>query len=281
MAYTTLIPASELAASAGADCLVCDCRFDLADPLAGRTAYGAGHIPGAVHVDLDTVLSGAKTGLNGRHPLPERQALSDAMAGLGLSRGMQVVAYDAADGMFAARLWALLRWLGHAPVAVLDGGLAAWVAGGGMIETTDPAPRPRGGFEPGSSLLPLVDYDAVRAASEGGGRLIVDARAADRFRGENETLDPVAGHIPGAINRVFRANLGADRRFKPAATLRREFTALLDGRAPGALIAQCGSGVTACHTLLALEHAGLPGAALYPGSWSEWCSRPGSPIATG
>ena len=282
MAFTTLIQANELAARlTGTDTLVCDCRFDLADANAGRRAYGQGHILGAVHVDLDTVLSGEKTGANGRHPLPDREDFAAVMAGFGLSAASQVVAYDAAEGMFAARLWAMLRWLGHANVAVLDGGLAAWTAQGGALETTPPAPRPRGDLQSGRSMLPLVDYDAVRAASATGARPIVDARAADRFRGENETLDKVGGHIPGAVSRVFRRNLAEDGRWKPADTLRQEFTELLDGRDPKALIAQCGSGVTACHNLLAMEIAGLPGAALYPGSWSEWSSRPGSPIATG
>ena len=280
MAFTTLIQASELAALAEADTLLCDCRFDLADPAAGRRAYEAGHIPGAVHVDLDTVLSGSKTSTTGRHPFPDRDAFAAAIAGFGVSNATQVVAYDAADGMYAARLWAMLRWLGHAKVAVLDGGLAAWTAEGGALQTT-PVPHRRGTLQPGASMLPLVDYDTVRAASVTGARLIVDARAPDRFRGENETLDKVGGHIPGAVSRVFRSNLAETGRFKPAETLRREFTALLAGIGPAAVISQCGSGVTACHNLLAMEVAGLPGAALYPGSWSEWSSRPGSPIATG
>ncbi len=279
MAWTTLIQADELADHlADSRTVVCDCRFDLADPRAGRVAFERGHLLGAVYVDLDTVMSGAKTGLNGRHPLPEREAFAAVMAGFGVSAATQVVAYDAGDGMYAARLWALLRWIGHAGVAVLDGGLAAWRGG---LEAGPGAAREPGDLRPGAPLLRLADYAAVRAASESGARLIVDARAEDRYRGENETLDKVGGHIPGAVSRVFRRNLGADGRMQPAAALRQEFEALLGGRNAEALISQCGSGVTACHTLLALEVAGLPGAALYPGSWSEWSSQPGAPIATG
>ena len=262
------------------DLLVLDCGFDLADPAAGRRAHAAGHIPGALYVSLDDTLSATKTGRNGRHPLPERVVFAQALAALGLNDSMPVVAYDNAGGMYAARLWWMLHWAGHSAVRVLDGGLAAWKAAQGAIETSAPAARAPGTFRLRDSRVTSVSYADVLANIASGERLVLDARAPDRFRGENETLDPVGGHIPGAVNRLFRNNLAADGCFKPAAALRGEFTALLGGRAPSAVINQCGSGVTACHNLLALEVAGLPGAALYPGSWSEWCAQPGAPVAT-
>jgi thiosulfate/3-mercaptopyruvate sulfurtransferase len=265
----------------GTDLLVLDCSFDLADPEAGRRAYAAGHIPGAQYVSLDDTLSSAKSGLNGRHPLPTRATFALAMAALGAHADTQIVAYDNAGGMYAARLWWMLRWAGHAAVRVLDGGVAAWKAAGGALETAAPALRAPGLFPLRDSLVATVDYAQVLGLIGRPERLVVDARAADRYRGENETLDPVGGHIPGAANRFFRHNLAADGRFKPADDLRAEFTALLGDRAPSTVIHQCGSGVTACHNLLAMEVAGLGGAALYPGSWSEWCAQPGAPIATG
>ncbi len=281
--YTTLIEPEALARLLrdAPDAVVpCDCSFDLADGGAGRRAYEAGHIAGAAHLSLDEVMSGPKTGRNGRHPLPDRDALAAHMAALGVSATTQVVAYDAAGGMYAARLWFLLRWLGHAAVAVLDGGLPGWRAAGQGVDTAAPRPRPRGDLVARASLVPTMGYDAVRAASEAGGHLILDARAPDRFRGENETLDPVGGHIPGARNRFFRDNL-AGGRFKAPEVLRAEFATLLGDKPADAVVAQCGSGVTACHNLLAMEVAGLRGATLYPGSWSEWSAQPGAPIATG
>ena len=230
---------------------------------------------------LDRTLSGAKTGRNGRHPLPGQEDFVQAMAALGLDNDTQVVAYDNAGGMYAARLWWMLRWVGHAAVAVLDGGLAAWKAAGQPLQTGATAPRARGDFSLRPALVSCVDYDAVKANIDSRERLVVDARAPDRFRGENETLDAIGGHIPGARNRLFRDNLAADGRFKPAAQLRQEFDAITGGRPASELINQCGSGVTACHNLLAMEVAGLRGAALYAGSWSEWSAQPGAPIATG
>jgi len=282
--HPPLISASELRerqADPTVKTLVADCGFELTDPAAGRRAYDAGHLPGAVYVHLEDVLSAAKTGRNGRHPLPERARFADAMAALGADDDTLIVGYDNAGGMYAARLWWMLRWAGHGAAAVLDGGIAAWQADGGPLEVGQPAARPRGAFHLRDSLVPTADYAAVKANLDGGQRLVLDARAPDRFRGENETLDPVGGHIPGARNRLFRDNLAADGRFKPAAQLRAEFDRLLDGRPGEAVISQCGSGVTACHNLLAMEVAGLHGAALYPGSWSEWCAQPGAPIATG
>jgi thiosulfate/3-mercaptopyruvate sulfurtransferase len=266
---------------AAADVLVLDCSFDLTDPQAGRRAHDAGHVPGSLYVSLDDTLSSAKTGRNGRHPLPTRAAFAQAMAALGAGDSTFVVAYDNAGGMYAARLWWMLRWAGHTQVAVLDGGLAAWQAAGGALSTQTSAPRPAGGFTLRESQVASVDYAQVLANIESRERLVVDARANDRYRGENETLDPVAGHIPGALNRLFRNNLVADGRFKPAETLRAEWQALIGERPASQVINQCGSGVTACHNLLAMEVAGLRGAALYPGSWSEWCAQPGAPVATG
>jgi len=261
--------------------LVADCSFELTDEAAGRRAYDAGHVPGAVYVHLEDTLSAAKTGRNGRHPLPERAAFARAMAALGADDDTLIVACDNAGGMYAARLWWMLRWAGHAAVAVLDGGVAAWKTMGLPLETGASATRSPGAFTLRDSLVATVDYDDMKANVERQTWLVVDARAPDRFRGENETLDPVGGHIPGARNRLFRENLSADGRFKSPSALRAEFGDLFGRRPATAVVSQCGSGVTACHNLLAMEVAGLNGAALYPGSWSEWCAQPGAPIATG
>jgi thiosulfate/3-mercaptopyruvate sulfurtransferase len=277
-----LIQAAELAPLLGSSgTVVLDCRFDLADPAAGRRAYGAGHIPGAEYLHLDEDLSGAKTGRNGRHPLPDAQAFMRRLEQAGVGDDTLVVAYDAAGGMTAARAWWMLRWIGHAEVALLDGGLPAWTAAGLPLETAAPQPRPAGRLSPRPARVRQVDRAALLADLDRRAWQVVDARAPDRFRGENETLDAVGGRIPGAVNRFFRDNLGPDGRFKPAAQLRAEFDAITGGRPAAELVLSCGSGVTACHDLLALELAGLDGAALYPGSWSEWSSWPGAPIATG
>ncbi|MCZ2495185.1 sulfurtransferase [Xylophilus sp. Kf1] len=283
MTYDTLISTEQLAQAlgTGAKLLVLDCSFELTNPQAGRQAYEAGHIPGARYVNLDHALSSEKTGLNGRHPLPTREAFAQTMAALGADDDTQVVAYDNAGGMYAARLWWMLRWAGHGAAAVLDGGIGAWKTDGHPVGIEEPPVVAPGRFTLRDSLVRTVDYDEVAANIDDGGRLVLDARAPDRFRGENETMDPVGGHIPGARNRLFKDNLGIDGRFKPAAQLRSEFDAITGGRPATALINQCGSGVTACHNLLAMEVAGLHGAALYPGSWSEWSARPGAPIATG
>ncbi|SHI69755.1 thiosulfate/3-mercaptopyruvate sulfurtransferase [Roseomonas rosea] len=284
MAFTTLIQAGELVAllAQGPDrILVCDCSADLTDPSAGARVHAAGHLPGAMHLELERDLSAAKTGRNGRHPLPSREDFAARMAALGLSAGMQVVAYDNAAGMYAARLWWMLRWIGHEAAAVLDGGLPAWQAAGGALETGTPAPRRAGDLALRPSLVPTVDYPTVLADLGPRTRQVLDARAPDRFRGENETLDPVGGHIPGARNRFFRDNLGPDGRFKPASVLHAEFDAITGGRPAAELVAQCGSGVTACHNLLAMEVAGLHGASLYAGSWSEWSAQPDAPVGQG
>lgn len=279
MTWTTLISAEELAGTIDR-CTVIDTRHDLADPDAGRAAFATGHIPSAFFLHQDLDLAGRRTGHNGRHPLPEREALAARLRAAGLGRGRQLVAYDGQGGMFAVRLWWLARWLGHEAVAVLDGGMDAWTRAGFPLEAVIPGPR-QGDFAAGSSMVAQVGTDAVLANLARSERLVVDARAPERYRGEVEPLDPVAGHIPGAINRPFQQNLRPDGRFKPAPVLRQEFEALLAGRAPQSLIHQCGSGVTACHNLLAMELAGLPGGALYPGSWSEWCADPARPVARG
>ncbi len=279
MAWITLIGASELARHRDVGWRLFDCRHDLVQPEFGREAYRDGHIPGALHLHLDEDLSGPMTGKNGRHPLPDPQCLAEKLMSCGVGDDAQVVAYDDAGGMFAARLWWLLRWLGHDQVAVLDGGLQAW-RGEGYPLTTEVPRYPRG------MLSVRLRQDWVDAAYvldhlHAPDMLVLDARSPDRFRGENESLDPVGGHIPGAVNRYFRDNLASDARFKPAGQLRAEFERLLGSRDPHTVVHQCGSGVTACHNLLAMEVAGLSGSRLYPGSWSEWCSDPVRPVATG
>jgi thiosulfate/3-mercaptopyruvate sulfurtransferase len=232
---------------------------------------------------METELSGARRdaagNFRGRHPLPEQDAFIELLRGWGVDDDTQVVAYDAHGGMFAARLWWMLRWVGHGAVAVLDGGLSAWQAAGQAVVTDAPAPRARGGIAARPALVTTVDVNAILHNVEHGGKTIVDARAPDRFRGENETIDPVGGHIPGAKNRFFKDNLQADGRFKTPDQLKAELGAAV-GDAKDAIM-QCGSGVTACHNLLALEVAGMPGAALYPGSWSEWTADPRRAVATG
>lgn len=281
MRHTTLISATELAQHAlEPDWVVIDCRHDLALPDAGRLAFEAGHIPGAQFAHLDRDLSGPRTDaqgrFRGRHPLPDRAAFIETVRRWGVNNKSQVVAYDAQGGMFAARLWWLLRWAGHEAVAVLDGGVQAWTASG-MWLSAELRGKPYGDFVQQAPLVATVDADAILANLAQPAFTVVDARAPDRFRGENETIDPVGGHIPGAKNRFFKNNLQEDGSFKPAAQLRQEWHEVI--ASPQAAVMQCGSGVTACHNLLALEVAGLPGAALYPGSWSEWCADPARPVA--
>lgn len=282
MPFTTLISAADLAQHVlEPNWIVLDCRHDLMNPETGRAAYDAGHIPNAQHAHLDTDLSDKRPGSNGeflgRHPLPQRAAFIETLRAWGVNRDSQVVVYDAQGGMFAARLWWMLRWVGHDAVALLDGGLPAWTAAG-MWLSTEAGSKLRGNLELQPARVASVRVDEVLANLESKTRIVIDARAPDRFRGENETIDPVGGHIPGAKNRFFKDNLQADGTFKPAAQLRADFEALIS--LPQAAIMQCGSGATACHNLLAMEVAGLSGAALYPGSWSEWCANPARPIAT-
>ncbi|MFZ6752236.1 sulfurtransferase [Undibacterium sp. Dicai25W] len=279
--YSTLISAQDLFTHISDErWVILDCRHDLMDTNAGSQAYAAGHIPQAQFVHLDQSLSAPKVSADGvfrgRHPLPDKQQFIQTLRRLGISNDTQVIAYDAHGGMFAARLWWMLRWVGHAAVAVLDGGLPAWNALSFPV-TTDVPPARSGDLKEQASLVAQVDVAAVFANISSAEFTLVDARAADRYRGENETIDPVGGHIPGALNRFFKDNLEADGRFKTADQLHVEWSALLTQ--PEKTIMQCGSGVTACHNLLALEVAGLKGAALYPGSWSEWCSDSSRPVA--
>jgi len=272
----------ELLAS-GADLAIVDTRFDLADPAAGERAWHEGHLPGSIYLHLDRDLCSATTGpdgvFRGRHPLPDRRTFAATLARCGITPATQVVALDAQGGVYASRLWWMLRWMGHADVAVLDGGLGAWTAAAGSLTTAAPTRASAPAYPELPSLVATIDASTL--SQRLGMLAIVDARAGERFRGEVEPLDKAAGHIPGASNRFFKDNLGADGRFKPAEQLRAEFAALLGARPGGEVVHQCGSGVTACHNQLAMEHAGLPGTLLYPGSWSEWSSDPARPIATG
>ena len=261
------------------DWVVLDCRHDLADPARGRAEYASSHIPGARFLHLDDDLSAPKTGKNGRHPLPDPDALGRKLGRAGVDSRTQVVAYDAQGGMVAARLWWLLRWLGHWPVAVLDGGWNKWVAEGRPQSAEVPAPR-AADFA-GRPDKRWVDAQFVGSHLNDDNVVLLDARAPDRYRGRNETLDPVGGRIPGARNRCFRDNLDASGRFKPAAVLKGEFTAVLGDARPERVVHYCGSGVSACHNIFAMELAGLRGGRLYPGSWSEWCADTSRPVRSG
>jgi thiosulfate/3-mercaptopyruvate sulfurtransferase len=277
--HTTLVSVPELARHLNdPDWVICDCRHDLADVDAGRRAYGVSHIPGARFVHLDEDLSGPKTGRNGRHPLPEPERLARRLSQLGIGNGSQVAAYDASGGYYAARMWWMLRWLGQDAAAVLDGGWDAWVKAKLPLSSEAPSVKPAR-FH--SRIRSGVAIGAAEIAARIGQPqpLLLDARSPDRYRGENETLDPVAGHIPGALSRFFKLNLENDGRFKPPAVLRQEFSSALGAVAPSDVVHYCGSGVTACHNLLAMQIAGLAGSRLYPGSWSEWCSDPTRPVA--
>ncbi len=260
--------------------IVFDCRHDLMAPAAGAALYRAGHIEGARFAHLDRDLSGAKDGRDGRHPPPTKGAFARFLADAGVDRDTVVVGYDASNGLYAARLWWLCRWIGHDAAVVLDGGLPAWTRAG--MTLSDGVPRPStGNVAVGDPLVTLVTSDDLVANLASQSRLVVDARAPERYRGEVEPLDPVAGHIPGAVNHPMALDLEADGRFKDAAALRAGFAATLGDRPPASVVQSCGSGVTACHNLLAMEIAGLPGAALYAGSWSAWCADPQRPVARG
>jgi thiosulfate/3-mercaptopyruvate sulfurtransferase len=276
---TTIVSASELARHLDhPGWIVFDCRHDLAAPEAGEQAYRASHIPGARFAHLDHDLSGPRTGENGRHPLPAIEEFSGWLSRMGVDESKQVVAYDDSAGMYAARLWWMLGWLGHERVAVLDGGYKAWLQGGYPLSSKLPEPRPATFLAQPRSAWVNADYVFSNLESED--MVLIDARSPERFRGIGETLDPVGGHIPGAHNRFFKNNLDASGCFKTPAELKREFLTQAAGAASTSIVHQCGSGVTACHNLLAMEIAGLSGSRLYPGSWSEWCADPQRPVAT-
>lgn len=282
--YTTLISAAQLRQlmDTHQPVLVMDCSFDLMNPAAGRQQFEAAHIPGAVYVDLDEHLS-EKTGPDrasgGRHPLPSRETFARRLQALGLNPGQQVVAMDRQGANYCGRLWWMLKWCGHEAVAVLDGGLAAWQAAGGAVAEGASPPPAAGRFELQAARAGTLGAQDIARRLGQLDLVLVDARGAARFRGEVEPLDPVAGHIPGALNRPFADNIGPDGRFKPAAELRAEFERLLAGRDPAAVVHHCGSGVSAIPNLLAMEIAGLGRTALFPGSWSEWCNTAGLPCA--
>lgn len=278
MSYTTLVDVATLRAHLDdPNWLVVDVRHLLSDTGYGERAYAEAHIPGAVFLHCDRDLSGPLNGSNGRHPLPDPEQLAERLGRVGIGSATQVVVYDDVQGMIAGRLWWLLRWLGHDAVALLDGGLQAWQAAGGAMTAVVPTPQPRAFVARSRDLK--VDSDYVQERIETPRMHLIDARGADRFRGENESMDPVGGHIPGAVNRFFKDNLLPDGRFKPAAELRAEWLAILAGSPPDLVIHQCGSGVSACLNMVAMEVAGLPGSRLYAGSWSEWCADPGRPVA--
>ncbi len=282
-AYTSLISVTELtkllAQSDDEAVVLLDCRFDLLNPDAGRRAWLEGHLPKAQFVDLDQDLAGAVSAASGgRHPLPEPEKLAAGLGQLGVGEGTQVVAYDDMQGMFAARTWWLLRWLGHERVAVLDGGLQAWLEAGQPLTRQVLTPKPAK-FPRPSQVLSVLTAGEVSDRLAGNELLLLDVRAAERFLGQSEPIDPIAGHVPGAINLPLSDNLASDGRFLPPADLAEMYRKVIAGRPITSVACMCGSGVSACHSLLALEIAELPGAALYAGSWSDWISDPSRPVA--
>ena len=280
MPFTTLVDTDTLAHHLDdPSWVVFDCRHDLARPDWGAAEYAKSHIPGARFLHLDRDLSAPMTGKNGRHPLPDPQALAATLGASGVGPATQVVVYDAQGGVYASRAWWSLRWLGHDAVAILDGGWGKWLKEDHPDTAAVPVPTPANFAARARPLA--VDAAFVLAHLRDPEVKVIDARGNDRYRGENETLDPVAGHIPGSMNRVIKENLDAAGRFKSAAQLRAEWEALLAGLAPGQVVHSCGSGVAACHNLFAMELAGLSGSRLYGGSWSEWVADPSRPVATG
>lgn len=288
--YSTLISVPQLQSllASGQPVMVFDCSFELMQPEAGDAQYRQAHIPGAVRADLDRHLS-AKGALEaasgGRHPLPSRESFAAWLGSIGFDNGMQAVVYDRQGVNYSGRLWWLLKWVGHENVAVLDGGWQAWLASGGATQSGPCERAEAKTFRSNYALAPantaLVTTETVAKQLGRPAQTLLDARGAPRFRGEVEPLDPVAGHIPGALNRTFNLNLDASGRFKPATELRAEFEALLAGRDPTTVVHHCGSGVSAVPNIIAMEVAGLGRTALYAGSWSEWCSDPARPMAQG
>jgi thiosulfate/3-mercaptopyruvate sulfurtransferase len=296
--YTTLISVPQLQTllSSGQPCMVFDCSFNLADAHAGEAMYAESHLPGAVYAHLDKHLSAAKdpaTGKaaprtaasGGRHPLPTREAFAAWLGSVGFDNTMQAVVYDRQNANYCGRLWWMLKWAGHANVAVLDGGIQAWQAAGGAIVSGPQHQTIASNYVLAPELIGLATIETVASrlshTTGDNAQTLIDARAAPRFRGEMEPLDPVAGHIPGALNRLFSLNIGPDGRFKPADQLKAEFLALLGGRDPASVVHHCGSGVSAVPNIIAMEIAGLRGSSLFAGSWSEWCSDAARPVAQG
>ena len=286
MTFTTLIRAAALRDLVGKpEIAVIDCRFDLMDPGAGRRAYLQGHIPGARYADLNEDLSAPITATSGRHPLPAPDEFAGTLARLGVGKATQVVAYDDSAGAYAARAWWMLRWVGHRAAAVLDGGLKAWVSAGGALQSGEEKALPVAANDHFSTVqaatAAVIETAEIERRLSDPAFLLIDARAGERYAGTVEPIDAVAGHIPGAVNQPFSANLGTDGRFLPAPMLRQLWEKRLAGRSPSQLAAMCGSGVTACHNLLSLEVAGLNGAKLYAGSWSEWIRDPHRAVERG
>ncbi|HYD74715.1 sulfurtransferase [Ramlibacter sp.] len=294
--FTTLITAEQLMALRVPDArlMVFDCSFELTNPAAGEEQYRNAHLPGAVYANLDTDLSDqgvvdpdgrhhphADAASGGRHPLPSREKFAMWLSSVGFANDMQAVVYDRQNAAYCGRLWWMLKWAGHDAVAVLDGGLQAWQAAGGEVVAGEEPAHFQSNFRLGAPLRRLVRTDDVLAALQGGRQTLVDARAAARYRGEVEPFDPIAGHIPGALNRPSSLNIGPDGRFRPPAELRAEFEQLLQGRDPAGVVHHCGSGVSAVPNLIAMELAGLGPTGLYAGSWSEWSRDPARPVATG
>src|SRR5688572_21097297 len=294
--FTTLISVDQLKAlqASGSPLMIFDCSFDLRNTAAGEEQYRKAHIPGAVYANVDTDLSDQgvidpdgkhhphpDAASGGRHPLPSREKFAMWLSSVGFSNAMQAVVYDRNKSTYCGRLWCMLKWAGHDAVAVLDGGLQAWQAACGEVTDRDEPSHFQSNFELGRELRSLATTASVEEALGKPGQTIIDARAAPRYRGEVEPLDPVAGHIPGALNRPFTQNLGPDGKFKPASQLRAEFEALLAGRDPATVVHQCGSGVSAVPNLLAMQIAGLGTTALYAGSWSECSNTPGLPTRQG
>ena len=298
MTYTTLITSAQLQTLQASDqpCMVFDCSFDLANPSVGQQQYLDSHIAGSVYANLDLHLSArhgapGKDGLvhtaqsdqpasGGRHPLPSRERFAQWLSSVGFRNDMQAVVYDRQGCNFCGRLWWMLKWAGHDAVAILDGGLPHWLAQGGAVASGEEAAHFQSNFALHDSLRQLVTADEVaERLSQAAPQTIVDARAPARYRGEVEPLDPVAGHIPGALNRPFTENIALDGRFKPQALLRAEFDALLQGVDPATVVHQCGSGVSALPNLIAMDIAGFAPTQLFAGSWSEWCSTPTRPVA--
>ena len=279
MALTTLIQVNELAANLdNPRFVIFDCRHELTNPGYGEAAYAQSHLPNAHFASVDRDLSARPDGKNGRHPLPDPDTFAAWLGSQGVTDGVQVVGYDNAAGVYASRLWWMLRWLGHDAVAVLDGGWQAWEQAG--KPTTAEIPRASAAKFTRRLRDVNVDAEFVLANLESGNMLLIDARSNDRFHGKNETVDPVAGHIPGALNRLFKNNVSENGQFRPGAELRGEFRALIGDVPVQNVVHQCGSGVSACHNLLAMELAGMSGSRLYPGSWSEWITDPKRPVVT-